>query len=329
MAKIPTARGEMESSELGMTLVHEHLCFRAPEQWRQKAMDYQATLLERAAEAGIDTMVDVTPVPDLASVMEANARVPGLNLVLATGAYLENAEWTRPVRDLTGDQMLEHMVKNLTEGYDGFEGTGIRAGVIKVASNTSQLTEWEKKNFRAAARAQQAARVPICFHSCSGCRTQMEYAREHGARIDATYYCHIEAEFGWEGRSREEEARYLAEVAEAGGYLQFNNFDFEFDTPLDDMVYLLDFLEEESFGDRVLISIDANWEFDEDGRAWHEAEREHPETGKRTYAYCITNAVPMLMGAGVSLQRINRYLVENPRRLFEAFDRGSQGDARR
>ena len=49
-----------------------------------------------------------------------------------------------------------------------------------------------------------------------------------------------------------------------------------------------------------------------------EAEREHPETGRRTYAYAITNATPMLMAAGVSLQRITRYLVDNPRRYFEA-----------
>jgi len=146
----------------------------------------------------------------------------------------------------------------------------------------------------------------------------MHYLREQGADISATFYSHIEAEFGWDGRSLAEEAEYLKDVTQAGGFLQFNNFDFEFDTPFPDMLYLINYLEEQGYGDKVFISIDANWEFDEAGRAWHEAEREHPETGKRTYAYAMTNAVPMLMAAGVSLQRITRYLVDNPRRYFEA-----------
>jgi phosphotriesterase-related protein len=271
---------------------------------------------------GVNTLVDVSPVPDVAKVIELCERVPDLNVILATGAYLEGAAWTGSVGDLTEDEMFAHMVGNLTDGYRAPGHTGIRAGVIKVASAGPQLTEWEMKNFRAAARAQQRCHVPICFHSCAGCRTQMEYVREHGATIEATYYSHIEAEFGWEGRSLEEETAYLADVCAAGGYLQFNNFDFEFDTPFSDMLSLVNTLGQTGHGDRILYSIDANWEFDEDGRPWHEAERKHPETGKRTYAYAITHATPMLMSAGVSLQRINRYLVENPRRLFETFDGG-------
>ena len=35
-----------------------------------------------------------------------------------------------------------------------------------------------------------------------------------------------------------------------------------------------------------------------------------------TYGYLITHAAPMLMRAGVSLQRINKYLIGNPRRYF-------------
>ncbi|MCK4374231.1 MAG: hypothetical protein KAX19_02845 [Candidatus Brocadiae bacterium] len=320
MAEIPTVQGPMDSSELGVTLVHEHLCFRAPERWQQKAVDYQVELAQAAVDIGINTMVDLTPVPDVARIIELNERVPGLNLILATGAYIEGAEWTAAVRGLSEDEMVERMIKNLTEGYDGFEDTGIRAGIIKVASSNPELSEWEKKNFRAAARVQQEVPVPIAFHSCAGCRAQMEYVREHGAEIGATFYSHIEAEFGWEGRSLQEEARYLEDVTRAGGYLQFNNFDFEFDTPFEDMLYLINYFEENGYGDKVFISIDANWNFDEEGRAWHEAEKEHPETAKRTYAYAMTHAVPMLLSAGVSLQRINTYLIENPRRLFEALD---------
>lgn len=318
-AKIPTVRGVIDSSELGLTLIHEHICLRAPERFMKQAMGYQIDLTEKAVDAGIKTIVDLSPYPNVGKIIKLNEEVPAINLILSTGAYLEHST-PEHIRQLSEDGIVEHIIKNLTEGYDGFEDTGVRAGIIKVAGGRAELTEWEKKNFRAAVRVQQNLRVPIATHACAGARTQMELLRENGADIRATFYSHVEAEFGWEGRSREEEARYLEDVTRAGGYLQFNNFDFEFDTPFEDMLYLINYFEENGYGDRIFISIDANWRFDEEGRIWHEAEKEHPETGKRTYAYTITRAVPMLLNGGVSPQRIDKYLIDNPRRFFETLD---------
>jgi phosphotriesterase-related protein len=316
MTKIPTVRGPIDSSELCVTLVHEHICLRGPERFMKQAMDYQVELTRKAADAGINTLVDLSPHPDVGKIIELNEKVPEINLILSTGAYLEHST-PEKIHNLSEDGMVEHIIKNLTDGYDGFEDTGVKAGIIKVAGGRAELTEWEKKNFQAAARVQKMLHVPIATHACAGARTQMELLRENGANINGTFYSHVEAEFGWEGRSLEEETRYLEDVTRAGGYLQFNNFDFEFDTPFEDLLYLINYFEEKGYGDRIFISIDANWTFDEGGRIWHEAEKQHPETGKRTYAYAITHAVPMLMGAGVSLQRISKYLMDNPRRLFE------------
>jgi len=324
VASIQTVKGTVDSDQLGVILVHEHICLggglgRIPEKFETKAMDYQATLTRKAAEVGINTLVDLSPHPEVGKIMQLNEKVPQVNLILSTGAYLESRT-PHAVRDLNEDAMIEHMIKDLSAGYDGFEDTGVKAGIIKVTSAGPQLTEWEKKNFRAAARVQQQLKVPIATHACAGAKAQMELLRQAGDNIAATFYSHVEAEFGWEGRSREDEARYLEDVTRAAGYLQFNNLDFEFDTPFEDMLYLINYFEGKGYGDNVFISIDANWTIEEDGRIWHEAEKEHPETGRRTYAYAITHAVPMLMSAGVSLQRISKYLVANPRRLFETFD---------
>jgi len=330
MVQIPTVTGIINSSELGVTLVHEHLCtpvsvprslgsalFPVPEAFRSRAMDYQVELTGRAVEVGINTLVDLTPNPSVEDIIRLNDKVPEINLILCTGAHLDHCT-PEGIRQLSEEGMVEHMIKEVTEGYDGFEDTSIRAGIIKVAGRRSELDEWEKKNFRAAARVQQMAGVPIATHACAGAREQMELLRETGADINASFYSHVEAKSGWDGRSVEEQSRYLEEVARAGGYLQFNNFDFEFDTPFEDMLLLINYLEDNGYGDRIFISIDANWKVDEEGRIWHEQQKQHPETGKRTYAYAITHAVPMLMSAGVSLQRINKYLVDNPRRFFEA-----------
>ena len=318
MAKIPTVRGYVDSSQLGVTLMHEHICLNVPEKHRKRAMDYQVELTQKAVDVGINTIVDLGPYPNIAGIIELSEKVPDISLILSTGAYLEHVT-PENIRNLSEDGMVEHIIKNLTEGYDGFEDTGIKAGIMKVSANTPNLTEWEKKNFRAVARVYKMLKVPIATHACAGAKAQMELLRENGININATFYSHVEAEFGWEVRSLEDEAKYLEEITHAGGYLQFNNFDFEFDTPFHDMLYLINYFEANGYGDKIFISIDANWVFDDDARIWHEAEKEHPETGKRTYAYAITHAVPMLMSSGVSLQRINKYLIDNLRRFFETF----------
>ncbi len=322
MATVQTVEGPLDTSKLGVTLVHEHLNFRTfpcnvPEKYLRKNRDYHYKLFRDAADVGINTMVDCGPFPDIPEILKLQEAFPEINLVLSTGAYVEGAV-PEPIRSYTEDQMVAHMVKNITRGYDRFESTGVKAGIIKVAGNKSTLTDWEKKNFRAAARAQRECGVPIVTHACAGAREQMEILRENGACIEATFYSHVEAEFGWDGRTKEQEGEYLLDVAKAGGYLHFNNFDFEFDTPFPDMLYLINYLEAQGCGHRIFFSIDTNWSFDEDGNIWHEAQRQHPETGRRTYAYAITDAATMLMKSGVSLQRIWKYLVDNPRRYFEA-----------
>jgi phosphotriesterase-related protein len=322
MSTIATVRGPIGSTDLGVTLVHEHICFRfvgLPQtegEFLDEAFQYDLNLLTKARDVGINTIVDLTPWPNVAKLAELNEKLPELNFVLSTGAYIDGLG-PENIRKMNQPDMEAHMRRNIEEGYEGFEETGITAGIIKIGSKDQNLSDWEKQNFRAAARIQRECRVPIAVHSVAGCRTQMRTLKDAGADITATFYSHVEAEFGWEGRSLQEEARYLEDVVREGGYLQFNNFDFEFDTPFPDMLYLINYLEDRGYGDRIFISIDVNIEVDEQGKIWLEAERDHPEAGKRTYAYAITNAVPMLMAGGVSLQRINRYLIENPRRFFE------------
>jgi phosphotriesterase-related protein len=327
---IQTVKGPIDPSQLGVTLIHEHLCLNGNGKYDEQVLEYQYRLLQQAVDAGVKTLVDLTPLQNVDKVLRLQERLPELNIILSTGAYVEGGgrylfdsqrrgKTPDEVDRFTEDEMVRHMTKNLTQGYDGYERTGVRAGIIKVAANKPALTDWEKKNFRAAARVQTELKVPIATHACAGAREQMRFLQENGTHIPATFYSHVEATFGWEGRTLEQEAEYLAEITRAGGYVQFNNFDFEFDTPWADLVGLIDALDKKGFGDRMFISIDVNWEVDADGKIWHEAQREHPVAGRRTYAYTLKHAVPKLRAAGVSQPRIDRFLVENPRRFFSAW----------
>ena len=95
----------------------------------------------------------------------------------------------------------------------------------------------------------------------------------------------------------------------------FNNFGFEFDTPWNDLVYLIRFLCDKGHANRVLTSVDCNWEW-KNGKQVFEASEKHPETARRTYGYMITEVVPELLKAGFSAAEVRTFLVENPRRFF-------------
>jgi len=127
MAGIPTVKGIIDSSNLGLTLIHEHLCFRAPERFVKQAMDYQVELTKKAVDVGVNTLVDLSPYPDVGKIIQLNEEVPEINLILSTGAYLEHSA-PENIRQLNEDGMVEHITRNLTEGYDGFEDTGVKAG---------------------------------------------------------------------------------------------------------------------------------------------------------------------------------------------------------
>ncbi|TEU08937.1 MAG: hypothetical protein E3J25_11130 [Anaerolineales bacterium] len=309
--EVQTVRGPIAPVELGATLMHEHVLFDFDPTRRHEAVEIAVDWLEKGRGAGMDSIVCLTPFRQIDWYRQINERVE-VNIIVSTGCYLEKVT-PEPLRELDEDEMTARFVRELTEGIDG---TGIRAGIIKVAADRPRMTEWEKRVFRAAARAHKETRAPIATHACSGARVQLEYLREHGVQPDYTFYSHVEAEFGWEGRSLEEETEYLIDVARQGGSLLFNNFGFEWDTPWLDLVHIIRSLIDAGLRDRVLTSVDANWRWNDQGRMEMEAECEHPSARERDFAYMFTHAVPALKAAGFTDEDIHAFLVSTPERYF-------------
>jgi len=205
-----------------------------------------------------------------------------------------------------------------SELLEGIQGSGIRAGLLKAASSKAELTGWETKIMRAAARVQSETGVPLCLHSCEGARNQLDILVRHGADPERLYFSHVEAEFGWEGRTLQEEARYLEAICSEGGSLFFNNYLFEFDTPHEALMYLMHYLMDRGHLNRLLFGMDVSFQIDDDGYVWAEGEKEHPETRQRTWEAIYTGFVPLLRSRGFTDQHLHTMLVDNPRRMFGA-----------
>jgi len=306
-----TVKGPVPSARLGATLMHEHVLFGdIPAELRATSVELAVKLLKDAARVGIDTLVDLTPIRDIQLYQQIAEHVP-VQIIPSTGSYVYG-RMPKAIQSMNEDQMYERMLREVSEGIDG---TKIRAGIIKVAAGRLPFSDWEKSAFRAAARVNKAVGTPIGTHAIFEPRAQLEVLMEAGADPNQCFFSHIEAEFGWGGRTLQQMADYLLSIAKDGGYLLFNNFGFEFDTPWPDLVFLIRYLCDKGHANRVFTAVDCNWEWKK-GQIVFEASEKHPETAKRTYAWMITDAVPEMLKAGFSAKEVQTFLVDNPRRFF-------------
>ncbi len=322
---IPTMTGPVRCDALGTTLMHEHILWFAgprledpgyspiPDNLRADSVDFAVSLLNDAARVGIDTLVDLTPHRPI-DLYEQIARRTSVKIIPSTGFY-RRAKVPREWAGMDDEnEMRDFMLKEINEGI---EGTKIRAGVVKVAAETSPLTDWETKVFRAAARVQKATGVPVATHDGANAREQFDLLVQSGADPRRLYLGHVDTMLHG-SRTREQVRDVLISIAREGGSLEVDTFGQEFYTKWVDLVYFLRALCDAGFANRLIISVDCNWHWENGKKTFEGAGPPNfdPHAADRTYAYMITDAVPALLKAGFSQKEIRTFLVENPRRIF-------------
>ena len=180
MATIQSATGPLETSEMGFTLMHEHVIVRWPPMYvsypelfpRDERMKLAVERLTQAKAAGVKTMVDLTPIDlgrDPLFIAEA-ARLSGMQVIVPTGLYYQRPFYFsgRPDSDMT-----DLFVRDITVGIGT---TGIRANVIKCATEPA-MDPMNERVLRASARAHRVTGVPICTHTFPANRTGLDQQR--------------------------------------------------------------------------------------------------------------------------------------------------------
>jgi len=319
---IPTVTGEVASNELGTTLMHEHILWfsgpRAedpnyepiPDNLIPETIDFALSLLNDAARVGIDTIVDLTPHRPIDLYEKIAKRTP-VNIIVSTGFYrrLKSPSWKADMED--ENQMEALMLKELTEGIDG---TKIRAGIIKIAQEGGTLSDWEKKVFRAAARASKATGTPMATHTGNAFE-QFDLLVKTGVNPHKILLSHVDV--GRKGIPGE-----LMTIAREGSYLEVDTFGQEFYTPWNELVAFIRSFCDAAFANKVIIDIDSNWHWENGQKVFEGAGPPYfdPNAASRTFAYMITDAVPRLLKSGFSMKEINTFLVDNPRNFFSNND---------
>jgi phosphotriesterase-related protein len=321
MPVIQSVTGKLKPEKMGKTLMHEHVLVgyagwdvdwvrpgRSKREMRKIAADKVAEMKDE----GIKTMIDPCP-SDLGRDIEFIAEVASkakFNIVAATGLYHEH-EGAAPhwkMRTAFGgpqeNAMAELMIKELTEGVGK---TGIKAGIIKVATSAGVITDYEKTVLTAAAKASVATGAPITTHTDRGTMgpEQQKFLTDHGVpahRIIIGHSC---------GTSDHD---YHMRIARAGSYLGFDRFGLDIIHPDAERVSSLLKLLKKGAGDRIVVSHDTVWcwqgepipqnVLDEIEKVW-------------TPSHFTKRIVPKLLEGGATKEDIDRLLVDNPKRFFE------------
>lgn len=168
MATVQTATGPVDASKLGFTLSHEHTVMGAGSVWPYYPglVDWEQTeqrvieTLRTSKENGIDSLIDLST-PDLgrnAAFMRRVSEVTGFNIIVGTGTW---RDIPRMFWDKTPEWIAHLYIEEITNGV---EGTGIKAGVIKVANDIEGVTATAELVLRAAAIACRETGTPISTH---------------------------------------------------------------------------------------------------------------------------------------------------------------------
>jgi len=314
---VMTVTGPIPPDQLGMTLMHEHFTFAYPGWFaddslspynREAAESACLKVLEDVKGLGVRTIVDATAAdvggrdPILLQKLSVKS---GVNIIAATGLFPESVgagnyyKWPSTMR---GRNLEEDLVELfMTELTVGIRGSGVKAGVIKVATGDPVISDYEKTVIKAAVRVANETGVSIMTHTEAATvgPAQQDLFLKFGANPAKVMIGH---------QNNSEAIEYaLTQLGRPGFYLGFDRVNpLMSEASLDNIVSLVT----RGYGDRIMISHDCIF-------VWLGRPGKFPPQFAGWYPdYLFKRLVPKMKAAGVTDDGIRGILVGNPRRFF-------------
>ena len=256
MAQLHTTLGPRGEHELGLILPHEHV-FVDLRTWDQPGygeaepedvVRLMVPELERARAAGVTAIVEPSTggVGRRADILRAVSEATQFPLVAPTGVYRE--PWIPPwVHDASEDELCAWMLGELT---GEIEGSGVRAGWIKVSAGDDGVTSTEAKVLRAAARAGATTGAAIGSHTIRGTvvRDQLDIVERAGYEASRFVWIHAHVE---------PDRALHREMAARGAWLEYDGIGAEGGD--ERFVELVLRGLEDGLADQILLSHDRGW----------------------------------------------------------------------
>ncbi len=313
-ASVETVTGSLSLDDLGATLIHEHVVTGMPG-WdtdpnvpRWKRHDMMQLAKDKIAEmqdAGIRSMVDPCP-SDLARDIEFSAEVSqatGFPIIAAAGLYNEffglAAYWK--MRNMMGADVVQEMADAfITELTEGVGASGVKPGIIKVATGSGAVTDYERMVFAAATRAAIATDVPIISHTDDGVLGEDQQAMFAKGNLPPH-----RAMVGHSCGTNDHD--YHWRLVEGGTYVGFDRFGLESINTDENRAKSMLKLIERGASTRLLVAHDTVW-------CW--LGRPFPHNPIWRPSRFSQDVITMLKAGGATDEHIDQILVQNPRRYF-------------
>jgi phosphotriesterase-related protein len=314
---VMTVSGPVSPDSLGMTLIHEHFTFAYPGWYaddtlapynRDEAEKICLNVLADVKKLGVGTIVDATAA-DVGGrdpvLLKRLSEKSGINIIAATGLFPESIgagnyyKWqsTMRGRDLEED-LYELFTTELTVGI---RGSGVKAGIIKVATGDPLISEYEAKVFGAAVRVAMETGVSIITHTEGPTvgPKQQDLFLELGADPSGVMIGH---------QNNSEDISYaLDQLDKPGFYLGFDRVNPLMSAVSEDNIVSL---VAQGFGDRIMLSHDCIF-------MWLGRPGKLPGQYSEWYPdYIFKRLLPKMKAAAISESQIFDILVENPRRFL-------------
>jgi phosphotriesterase-related protein len=320
MQQVNTVKGVLNTKQLGVTLMHEHVFvlsteimqnFPAPWGDEEKRVADAIARLNELKSRGVDTIVDLTVI-GLGRYMPRIQRVAEqteLNIVVATGVYTYNDvpmyfHFQGPGTELGGPEFMADMfVRDIEEGI---AGTGVRAAILKCATDQPGVTPGVERVLRAVAQAHRRTGVPISTHTHAHTERGLEQQRifeEEGVDLSRVV-------IGHSGDTTD--IAYLEKLIANGSYIGMDRFGIDVLLEFEDRVNTVTKMCERGHAGKMVLSHDAACFND-----WL-PEKALPSVLPNWHFLHIHNdVIPALKERGVTDAQINTMLVDNPREIFE------------
>jgi phosphotriesterase-related protein len=323
MAAVPTNLGEVDVDELGVVLMHEHVFIRTELlQWhgawpgfmgwdQERAVADARERLGKLKQAGVDTIVDMT-IPGLGRDPELVARAvegTGLKVIFVSGIYTYN-ELPFPFHYRGPGKMLDDADATLDALFErdvtvGIADTGIKAGILKLATDHQGMTEDVERLARSIARVHVKTGVVICTHTHAQTQRGLEQQKifkEYGVDLNRVMIGHS---------NETTDLDYLEKLIDNGSYVGWDRCGLDTVVPLEDQLDTLAELCKRGYADRLMLSHDKASFMD-----WFMDEELAVAVPSWTYAYIHNGVLPGLRERGVGDDQIEQILIRNPRDFF-------------
>jgi len=299
-----TTQGPVLAQGLGIVLPHEHIFTdlrgpTTPGYGQADAADVvriMAPLLSDARDKGVGILIECSSIGvgrNVAIVAQV-AESSGLPVVVPTGVY-GRANFAPPEhRNMTEDELTTLFIREIR---DGIEGTGIKAGFIKIATDEGPMNALLEKILRAAGRAACETGAAIASHTPVGSNAVRQ--------IDILESIDPAIRFIWVHAQNESNRSLHLQLAARGVYIEFDSLGWN---PGQDSTYIaaIKNLLAAGYGDHILLSHDAGW---------YQPGSANGGTQK-PYTYLIDAFFRKLRSAGVDDATIRMITQTNPVRAF-------------